>query len=359
MFHPRRVLLNDLSLAGEWLSALFNVRPRNVVLVTVLVIMLAAGMWQVGGKAPVVMPSAGLDAVAGRDALLPLPPAPELSPGKVELGRRLFFEKRLSHDDTLSCAGCHDLGRGGTDRLPISIGIGGKVGAVNAPSVFNASLNFVQFWDGRAASLEEQAAGPVHNPVEMGSSWAEVSAKLKQDEAYRDAFRQHYPQGVNESAIVDALATFERSLLTPNSRFDRYLRGEGSALDALERAGYRRFLDYGCASCHQGANVGGNMFQRFGVMDDYFRKRPPSRADLGRFNVTGREEDRHVFKVPSLRNVAVTPPYFHNGSVGTLDEAVVVMGRYQLGRELSNADIKAIAAFLRTLTGTWQGRALQ
>lgn len=293
-----------------------------------------------------------------RDALLPLPAMPPLSAQKVALGERLFSEKRLSADNSLACASCHDLARGGVDRLPVSVGVGGKTGPINAPTVFNAALNFAQFWDGRAATLEEQAAGPIHNPLEMASSWAEVIPKLQQDAAYREAFARLYPgRGIGAETIVDAIAAFERTLFT-ESRFDRFLRGDASALDALERAGYRQFLDYGCASCHQGALVGGNMYQRFGVINDYFAGRTASKADLGRYNVTGREEDRHVFKVPSLRNVAVTPPYFHDASVASLDEAVVVMAKYQLGRSLPADDVKAISAFLRALTGTWRGRDL-
>lgn len=345
-------------------AILKGMRTRVFLVVAVVFAMLAMAGWfgeaRKGAEAAPGAPAAAFDAaIHGRDALLPLPPAPELLPEKVELGRRLFFEPRLSHDDTLSCASCHDLARGGTDRRRFSVGIGGKLGSVNAPSVFNSSLNFAQFWDGRAASLEEQVAGPVHNPIEMGSDWAEVIAKLKRDDAYREAFRRLYPQGMSGAAIVDAIATFERTLLTPNSRFDRYLRGDEAALNELERTGYRRFLDYGCASCHQGALLGGNMYQRFGVMGDYFKGRAPAKADLGRFNVTGREEDRHVFKVPSLRNVAVTPPYFHDSSARSLEEAVTIMGRYQLGRELPAADVKAIVAFLHTLTGEWQGHPLQ
>lgn len=297
--------------------------------------------------------------LSGSRAMLPLPPVPDLPADKVALGRRLFFDPRLSHDDTIACASCHKLGSGGSDRLPVSVGIDGKQGGINAPTVFNSSLNFVQFWDGRAASLEEQAAGPVHNPLEMGSSWDEVIPKLNRDEGYRQAFAQIYKQGITGDAIVDAIATFERTLLTHNSRFDRYLNGEKNALTALELSGLQRFVDYGCASCHQGAGIGGNMYQRFGVMDSYLKNDAGRKADLGRFNVTGRESDVNVFKVPSLRNVEVTPPYFHDGSADTLDQAVIVMGRYQLGREFSSEDVRALAAFLRTLTGEWEGQRLQ
>jgi cytochrome c peroxidase len=328
--------------------------------------MLAAAWWFGKGREETAAPAARKVArttpVHGRAALSPLPPLPDLPPEKVALGKRLFFEKRLSRDNTLACAGCHDFARGGGDRMPTSVGIDGKTGSINAPTVFNASLNFVQFWDGRAASLEEQAAGPVHNPLEMASSWSEVIPKLRLDAGYRDAFHRLYPQGIAGETIVDAIATYERTLLTPNSRFDRYLGGDKSALDALELTGYRHFLDYGCASCHQGVLLGGNMYQRFGVMGDFFKDRPAKQStpsDLGRFNVTGRAEDRHVFKVPGLRNVAVTAPYFHDGSVASLEAAVVVMGRYQLGRDLAGQDVVAIVAFLRTLTGEWEGQTLQ
>lgn len=291
----------------------------------------------------------------GVEAIIPLPPVPDLPLEKVVLGRALFEDVRLSRDNSLSCAGCHDLATGGHDRRRVSIGVGGAEGSVNAPSVFNAALNFAQFWDGRAGSLEEQAAGPVHNPVEMASSWPEVMAKLREDDVLRRKFSAIYPEGITPTSLVDAIATFERTLLTEKSPFDRFLRGDAKAIDAFAQLGYRRFRELGCVSCHQGVNVGGNMFQRFGVMEERYGEGPglqrPTHADLGRFNVTGREEDRHVFRVPSLRNVALTAPYFHDGSAATLDEAVATMGRFQLGRELARDEIDSIVAFLATLTG--------
>lgn len=303
--------------------------------------------------------SADISEQRGTTALLPLPSAPAQPAEKVALGQRLFFEPQLSHDNTLACVGCHSFERGGSDGQRVSTGVGGKVGGVNAPSVFNASLSFVQFWDGRAASLEEQAAGPVHNPLEMASSWAEVIPKLQRDAGYSEAFRRIYPEGITGATIVDAIATYERTLLTPNSRFDRFLTGDRTALNALEQSGYQHFLNYGCASCHQGAAIGGNLFQRFGVMDNFFKSRPLQPADLGRFNVTGKEEDRHVFKVPSLRNVALTAPYFHDGSAASLEDAVVIMARYQLGREIPMSHVTSIVAFLSSLTGEWEGKTLQ
>jgi cytochrome c peroxidase len=293
------------------------------------------------------------------EPISPLPRNVVLPADKVSLGERLFHETRLSGDDTVSCATCHDLTRGGTDRRKFSLGVDGKIGTINAPTVFNSGFNFVQFWDGRAASLEDQVAGPIHNPLEMASTWDQVLAKLRAEDAYRTRFADIYPDGITAANVADAIATFERSLVTPGSPFDRYLLGDSKALTADQREGYRRFKDLGCPSCHQGVNIGGNLFQRFGVMSDYFAGKSQTSADLGRYNVTGREEDRHVFKVPSLRNVALTPPYFHDGSAATLEDAVAVMGRVQLGRELSSNDTRLIAAFLRSLTGTWQGKPLQ
>lgn len=299
-------------------------------------------------------------AVAQADEpLRPLPQTLNTDARKAALGERLFHDKRLSGDNTLSCASCHDLQRGGVDGQPSSTGIGGAKGPINAPTVFNAALNFRQFWDGRAATLEEQAAGPVHNPKEMGSNWNEVLGKLSKDEGLVAQMKDAYAEGLQPKNIQDAIATFERTLITPNSRFDRFLRGERNALTADEQSGYRLFKNYGCVACHQGVNVGGNMFQTFGVMGDYFAKRGSmAEADLGRYNVTRVEADKHTFKVPTLRNVALTAPYFHDGSVATLPEAVDVMFRFQLGRPASAQDKELIVKFLYTLTGEYKGRSL-
>lgn len=307
------------------------------------------------------MQSSSMEIYKGYDAsqFQPLPIDFVQSNKKVSLGKRLFKDKRLSQDNTTSCASCHDLSRGGTDRLSTSIGIGGTRGNLNAPTVFNSGFNFKQFWDGRADTLEEQAAGPIHNPIEMGSDWKEVIAKISTDPDYQTAFHEIYSEGITPDTIVDAIATFERALITPNSRFDHYLRGDNNALTADEQTGFQLFKEYGCASCHQGINLGGNMFQKFGVIKGYFDGRSLNKEDLGRFNVTGLEEDRHVFKVPGLRNVAVTSPYFHDGSVNDLEVVVLSMGRYQLGRELSSEDVRLITAFLNTLTGRWEGKTLQ
>jgi cytochrome c peroxidase len=293
------------------------------------------------------------------EPIKPIPSQIALDTRKVALGERLFHDRRLSRDNSMACASCHDLARGGVDGLRTSLGIGGAVGPINAPTVFNSSLNFRQFWDGRAASLEEQAAGPVHNPKEMGSNWGEVLGKLAQDEPLVALFKASYPDGLQSRNIQDAIATFERSLTTPNARIDKYLRGDRGALTADELRGYQLFKAYGCVACHQGVNIGGNMFQTFGVMGDYFQRRGNvTAADLGRFNVTANEGDKHVFKVPSLRNVALTAPYFHDGSARTLPDAVEVMFRYQLGRTAPQQDKDLIVKFLYTLTGEHGGKPL-
>jgi cytochrome c peroxidase len=292
------------------------------------------------------------------EPLKPLPPVPLLDVATVELGRQLFNEKRLSVNDSLSCASCHQLATGGGDDKPFSLGFDGKPVKLNTPTVFNASLNFKQFWDGRVDTLEAQIEQVVISPVEMGSDWKTVVDNLTAMPQYQAAFSQVYPDGVTAANVQNALATYERTLLTPNSRFDQYLLGNTDILTIEEKYGYQRFKEYGCIACHQGMNIGGNMFQKFGVMDDYFKGRTPAETDLGRYLVTHDEEDRNVFKVPSLRNVAVTAPYFHNASAKTLEEAVDVMFRFQLGRVPSAEDKDQIIKFLKTLTGQWAGKPL-
>lgn len=294
--------------------------------------------------------SAAVQAASLNEPIQPLPQV-QLDAAKVELGKRLFHDTRLSKDDTVSCASCHGLDKGGTDQAKSSTGIGGAQGPINAPTVLNSGFNFRQFWDGRAETLEDQAAGPVHNPLEMGSNWPEVIGKLSQDKDYPAAFAALYPDGIQGKNITDAIATFERSLVTP-SRFDAFLQGDANAISAEEMKGYENFKKYGCIACHQGTNVGGNMYQYFGVMGNYFKDRGNiTQADLGRFNVTGKEEDRYKFKVPSLRNSELTAPYFHDGTAKTLDDAVKVMAKYQLGRIVPEQDRALIVKFLQTLTG--------
>jgi cytochrome c peroxidase len=293
------------------------------------------------------------DLVVGvHEPITPIPLDLKLDPLKVALGRRLFHDPRLSSDNTISCAHCHNLTKGGMDGLPRSFGIDGKEGHINVPTVFNSGFNFRQFWDGRSASLEDQIDFPINNPLEMGSNWDEVTGKLEQNADYRRDFAAIYQEVIQPSTIKDAIATFERSLITPNGKFDRFLRGEKEALDNEELAGYQLFKDFGCISCHQGRNVGGNMYERFGVVKNYFEHRDNvQEVDYGRYNVTQIEEHRHEFRVPSLRNVALTAPYFHDASANTLEQAVAIMGEYQLGVTLSAVEITQIVKFLTTLTG--------
>lgn len=293
---------------------------------------------------------------AGEEPITPIPLASHLDRNKVALGQRLFNDTRLSADDTVSCASCHDLARGGVDRLPRSTGIGGAAGTINAPTVFNSGFNFRQFWDGRAATLEDQIDGPVQNPKEMGAAWPDVIARLEKDAAYRRDFAALYPAGIRRETVKDAIATFERSLVTPNGRFDRFLRGERNAIDGEERAGYVLFKNLGCISCHQGVNVGGNMYEKLGLVENYFEHRGNiQQADLGRYNLTHNEDHRYEFRVPPLRNVALTAPYFHDASADSLEKAVAVMAKYQLGIDLKPVEISRIVSFLNTLTGEYTG----
>lgn len=286
------------------------------------------------------------------EPILPVRAQTQFDPRKVQLGRQLFIDVRLSGDNTISCNSCHNLAAGGVDGRARSLGINGAEGDINAPTVFNCALNFKQFWDGRADTLEDQIDGPTHNPREMGSNWDTIIQKLTADPELVKSFGALYPSGITTITVKDAIATFERSLTTPDSRFDRYLRGEATALNEDEKKGYRLFKDLGCISCHQGMNAGGNMFQPFGVMADYFAKRGNvTKADLGRFNVTGLPQDRHRFRVPGLRNVELTAPYFHDASAKTLEDAVRLMAEYQLAQPLEEDQVRLVTAFLKTLTG--------
>ena len=283
---------------------------------------------------------------------LPEPSSMKVDPRKVELGQQLFHDPRLSRDDSIACVSCHMLNRekGGSDGLRVSEGVGGKLGGIRAPTVYNSVFNFRQFWDGRAADLQAQASGPVVNPVEMAADWKDVVKKLDADADFKQRFTAVYPDGISEKNITDAIAEFETTLITP-SRFDRYLRGDKNALSDAEKRGYRLFKQYGCTSCHQGVNLGGNMYQKFGIMGDYFANRAVTSSDYGRFNETKRPEDKFVFKVPTLRNVELRAPYFHDASADNLEYAVAIMFQYQLGRNPTAEDVQDLKAFLLSLTG--------
>lgn len=231
---------------------------------------------------------------------------------------------------------------------------------VNTPGVFNLAFNFKFHWGGGYNELAGQLAVPVESPRVFKTTFDEIVKKLQGSAEYRRAFGEIYPEGITKESFTDALVELERSLVTPNAPFDRYLRGDESAISERQKAGYAIFKSHGCVSCHQGMNVGGNMFQKLGVMREFFEERGESKpGDLGRYNVTKREEDRHVFRVPSLRNVAVTGPYFHDGSVETLEEVVQVMSEYQLGRPMTSEQVALVVEFLRSLTGEYQGKVLQ
>lgn len=297
--------------------------------------------------------ASGAAAMADRDrlrTLLPLPSAatPADDPALVALGRRLFFDTRLSRDGVSSCASCHDLTGGGDDGLQVPVAADGVPRFFNTPTVFNTAFAARLGWRGDFVSLEAQVTHAV--PAELLADWAEVTQRLAADPA--TAARFHDGQ-VTPQAAQAALAAYLRALVTPDAPFDRWMRGEADAMTPAQQRGLTLFESYGCAACHNGRGVGGTMFQRVGLFRPFFpRHRSNERADLGRYALTGHDEDRHSFKVPSLRNVALTAPYLHDGSVATLEGAVRVMAYYQVGRSLSDGDVADIVAFLGSLTGT-------
>lgn len=286
----------------------------------------------------------------------PVQPIPESLPvdaDKVALGFRLYHDTRLSGDSTLSCASCHNLNAGGVDGRQTSLGVNGAVGPINAPTVFNATFNSEQFWDGRAADLQKQAGGPPLNPIEMASkSWDDIVAKLDKDSTLKAEFIAVYPQGFSGDTITDAIAEYEKTLLTPNAPFDKWLRGDNNALTAQQKHGYELFKENKCATCHGGKILGGRSFEPLGLKKAYDFGEVTA-ADIGRMNVTKEVRDRLRQKVPGLRNVALTAPYFHRGDVPTLDEAVKLMLRHQVGTSLPQSDVDDIVAFLNSLTGVF------
>ncbi|MDD4933194.1 MAG: cytochrome c peroxidase [Methylacidiphilaceae bacterium] len=274
-------------------------------------------------------------------------PQNPVTPEKIALGKSLYFERRLSKSSSISCNSCHDLGMAGADGLSTSLGYRWQLGSRNAPSVLNAALEFSSFWDGRAKDVEEQAKGPILNPKEMAATKELVVQRLKSIPAYVDAFHNAFPEEkdpVSFESTAKAIAAFERTLLTP-SRFDQFIAGNPSALTEQERQGLNTFVAVGCTTCHNGVGVGGGRFQKFGLIH-----KPDWLKDLGRYEVTKNPADKYVFKVPSLRNVALTAPYFNDGSVWSLEEAVKTMAFAQLGRTLSDAEAKSIVSFLNTLS---------
>lgn len=283
----------------------------------------------------------------------PVLPGNPATPEKIALGAMLFFDPRLSATHSISCASCHNIGLGGADNSPTSSGFHGTRGGRNSPTVFNAAYNFVQFWDGRAKDLEEQAGGPMVNPVEMASPKGHVAEQLRALPAYRDDFAHVFPGDADPLTLPNAqkaIAAFEATLITPNARFDRYLRGDATALNPAQKAGLTLFMDKGCTACHAGANIGGSMYAKFGAVAAPDAKYRPA-GDKGRGGVTGNAADDYSFKVPSLRNIALTAPYFHTGSEQDLAKVVDVMARAQLGQTLRPDEITKLVAFLGALTG--------
>lgn len=304
--------------------------------------------------------SNGLSAAEhANEPLQALPASLPTCPEQVALGERMYNDPRISLDGTISCATCHILNQGGVSSPDhrTSEGIYGQFGGVNAPTVYNAYFNLQQFWNGRAADLQEQAAGPPVNPVEMGDqTWDDIVARLRQDKALVKEFEQLFPEeGLTQNTVTLVIAEYEKTLLTPDCAFDLWLKGDADALTQEELQGYAQFKDLGCAACHVGVIAGGQSFEYLSIYGNYFADRDTNIVycadDDGLKGFTGNEADLHKFKVPTLRNVALTAPYFHDGSQATLEDAVRAMGRYELNKELSDADVALLVGFMHTLTG--------
>lgn len=287
-------------------------------------------------------------APASDEPIQPIPPAKVKDAALAELGKKLYFDTRLSKSGFISCNSCHNLSMGGTDNLKTSIGHNWQKGPINSPTVLNSSMNLAQFWDGRAADLKAQAGGPIANPGEMASNHTLAVEILQSIPGYVAEFKKVFgTEKVTIDEVTKAIAAFEETLVTPNSRFDKWLKGDKKALTPQEVAGYALFKDSGCTACHNGPAVGGNSFQKMGVVEAYQATSPAE----GRVAVTKDEADRFNFKVPTLRNVELTYPYFHDGEAATLTQAVDTMGRIQLGKKFTAEENAKIVAFLKSLTG--------
>ncbi|MEJ2454338.1 MAG: cytochrome-c peroxidase [Candidatus Thiodiazotropha sp.] len=286
--------------------------------------------------------------LAAEEPIQPIKPVQNINLGMVELGKKLYFDPRLSKSGFISCNSCHNLSMGGTDNLPTSIGDHWQQGPINAPTVLNSSLNLAQFWDGRAADLKAQAGGPIANPGEMGFTHKLAVGVIESIPEYVAEFKLVFGKDeITIDEVTTAIAEFEKTLVTPNSRFDQWLLGDKNALSVDEQAGYKLFKESGCVACHNGEAVGGNSFQKMGVIEPYQANSPAE----GLSAVTGKDADRFKFKVPTLRNVEMTYPYFHDGAAKTLSEAVNTMGRIQLGKKFTDEENAQVVAFLKTLTG--------
>ncbi len=303
-------------------------------------------------KTPTLIAAVMLSGLTGlataAEPIQPIEPVKAINLAKAELGKKLYFDPRLSKSGFISCNSCHNLSMGGTDNLKTSVGHNWTQGPINSPTVLNSSMNVAQFWDGRAADLKEQAGGPIANPGEMAFTHTLAVDVLKSIPGYVNEFRQVFgTQELNIDEVTDAIAEFEKTLVTPNSPFDQWLLGDEDAITQREKEGYELFKNSGCVACHNGPAVGGTSFQKMGLVAAYETR---NKAE-GLAGVTGKDADRMKFKVPTLRNVEMTYPYFHDGEAATLTDAVDIMGRLQLGRQFSKDENAKIVAFMKTLTG--------
>lgn len=320
-------------------------------------------MLKISSLVPALAMAGTVSVASAWEALPTTAPAPADNPtteAKVKLGQMLYHDPRLSSTGTVSCASCHNTMLGGEDNRPVAMGVNGQTGGRSAPTVWNAAFNEVQFWDGRAASLEEQAAGPVTNPIEMGmKNWHVVIRRLKTIDGYEPYFDKAFgPDSISKDTVTKAIAAYERTLITPNSPYDRYVKGEKSALSEQQVKGMQAFKDLGCAGCHSGPAFNGpGTFQKFPVFSSgYFAAQ--FKKDKGRYEVTSNKNDMHLWKVPTLRNIALTAPYFHNGKTEQLSTAVKLMAKMQLNKELSAEEIGDIVAFLNALTGQFPKQSM-
>lgn len=279
-----------------------------------------------------------------KEPITPIPLDIPVNTQKANLGKELFFDTILSKDNTLSCHSCHLLNQGGDDNSQFSVGIDGKVGNINAPTILNSTFNFVQFWNGRAKNLQEQAMGPITNPIEMGHSFDELIKKLEKT-SYKQKFDSIYKDGITPFNLTNAIAEYEKTLITPNAPFDKYLNGDENAISNETKQGYELFKTQGCIACHHGVNVGGNLYAKFGVISEL------QSDSKGRYEVSKNELDKYYFKVPTLRNIELTAPYLHDGRIDNLEDTVKFMAHYQLGKSLTQEDVEKIVLFLKSLTG--------
>jgi len=306
---------------------------------------------------------------SSKPTAIPIPSDNPMSADKIELGKQLFFDARLSKNGTVSCSSCHNVMSGGEDNRTASVGIEGKVGTRSSPTVWNAAFQSVMFWDGRAKDLETQAKGPLTNPIEMGMPNHDfVVQRIKQIPGYVSSFEKVFKS--KDSLTIDnlakAIAAYERTLISMNSPYDKFIAGNKSALTSEAQKGFETFKSVGCISCHSGTNFSGPtlpqgiaFFQKFPMIPNQdLEQKYNFSADGGKFQVTKIESDRNLFRVPTLRNIALTAPYFHNGAVKDLNEAIRVMAKLQLGKDLSANDVKSISSFLKSLTGEFPKQAL-